>query len=167
MRALPLLACSLLFLAVSPAGVATTETLALDDPGWVSKVQVMGVDGGQATPKMDSANRLYARNQQLDAPCSSIVHQVVSVGTAAVTVPTTRTPNSIGVEIENSAENSGSPKLKCTADPIDGGVGTGLTNIGLVKNPGEPMYFGLDSSHSVKCISDTAGTAAVTSECVP
>jgi hypothetical protein len=167
MRALSIIGCSLLFLATSPIDLAAKQALALDDPGWITKVQMVGVDGGQATAKMDSANRLYARNQQLDAPCSSIVHQVVSVGTTAVTVPTTRTPNSIGVEIENSAENSGSPKLKCTADPIDGGVGTGLTNIGLVKNPGEPMYFGLDSSHSVKCISDTAGTAAVTSECVP
>lgn len=168
MRALSIVAaCSLLFLAVSPASVAVQETAGIDDPGWVSKVQVVGADGGQATARMDSTNQLYARTQQKDPACSSIVHQVVSVGTTAVTVPPSRTAGSLGVEIENRANNTGSPKITCTPDPVDGGVGTALTDIGLTKNPGEPMYFGLDSSHTVKCISDTAGTAVTTSECIP
>lgn len=134
-------------------------------PGYGS--QLYGPDGGTATPAMDTQNRLYARTQQRDAPCSAIIHTTVVVGTTPVTVPASRTAGSIGVEIENSILNTGSPKLKCTPDPADGGVGMGLTDIGLPKNPGEPMFFGLDSSHVVKCVSDTAGTAAVTSECVP
>lgn len=169
MRA-PLFVALSIVVSVVVMGLALVprEAAAMDDPGWVSKVKIVTPDGGSLPPPaQDSSGRLYSRPKTWDAPCTSVVQTVIAVGTTAVTVPTSRAYSSIGVEIENSVENAGSPKLKCTADPVDGGVGMGTSNLGTVKGPGDPMFFGLDPSHTIKCISDTAGTAVTTSECVP
>lgn len=163
MRAFTPVAVALLLAAV--AELVPRAALALDDPGWVSRVTMVGADGGNTTFAVDSANRLQVRPVQRDAPCTALAQTVVACGTTPVTVPTSRAYMSIGVEITNSAENTGSPKMKCVADPVDGGVGFGLTFIGDVRAPGEGYNFGLDSTHTVKCVCDTAGTALTTSEC--
>lgn len=160
MRAFLLVA---LFALVLPDVAAAQGT----QPLWTSRTTLIGPDGGTATPAMDTQNRVIVRPKQLDAPCTFIVQTVVSVGTTAVTVPTSRTSGSVAVEITNSAENTGSPKVKCHVDPPDGGVGFGLTYVGDVKNPGEGYSYGVDYTHTIKCASDTAATAVTTSECIP
>lgn len=82
-------------------------------------------------------------------------------------VPASRTAGSTSVEVLNSAENAGAPKVKCVVDPSDGGVGFGGTFPGLVRVPGESILFAIDSTHTVICVCDTPGTALVSSECTP
>lgn len=99
--------------------------------------------------------------------CDNIIIRAESCGTTAASLPTSRTASSTSLEITNSAENAGSPKVKCVVDPADGGVGFGGTNPGLVRSPGESMYFGIDDTHTVVCVCDTPATAVTTTECVP
>lgn len=106
-------------------------------------------------------------NDSGPAACDSLVTRAVSCGTTSATVPSSRTASSTSLEIVNSPENAGSPKVKCIANPSDGGVGFGGTNPGLVRSPGESILFSLDDTHTVICVCDTPGTALTTTECVP
>lgn len=105
--------------------------------------------------------------QVSSATCGSVVVGVSSCGTTPAPLPSTRTGGSTSLEITNSPENAGSPKVKCLPNPADGGVGFGATYPGIVRSPGESAYFGLDSSHTIICVCDTPGTAITTTECAP
>lgn len=122
-------------------------------------------DGGAAVISLDSSG--HALTSTTFRGCSSVVVKVTSCGTTAGAVPATRTAGSKSLEIVNSPENAGSPKVKCIANPEDGGVGFGATYPGLVRVPGESLVFALDSTHTVICVCDTPATAVTTTECVP
>lgn len=133
----------------------------------VTSQQVVGgrtPDGGAAPIALDSAGN--ARTAAAPLRCEAIVVRAVSCGTTPAVVPTSRTAGSAGLEIVNSPENSGSPKVKCDVNPTDGGVGFGATNPGLVRSPGESLYLALDSTHTVVCVCDTPATGLTTTECV-
>lgn len=122
---------------------------------------------GGSTAK-DSANRAYT--VPVTPFCLSYVHTVVSVGNVTeVLVPSSRQPGSRWVQICDSAENTGSPKVKCYVDPPVNKPRMGLAEIGDVldvsKHPCE-QYL-VDQTHPIKCIADTAATATTTDECVP
>jgi hypothetical protein len=100
--------------------------------------------------------------------CSSTSQSVVVVGVTPVTVPTTALPGRKSLRVCVSLENVGSPKVKCALDttPVMGFVATDAgTPIGDVLQPGDCFGYSVDTTHSVKCISDTASTGVVTYEC--
>lgn len=100
--------------------------------------------------------------------CLLYYQTVVSVGTGAggVIVPTASQTKRLGVEVCISGENAGLPKLKCL---VDGTPVMGVANPGdlLVIGGKVCQFYPVDSSHPIKCIADTAGTATLTTECVP
>lgn len=134
----------------------------------VTTQQVVGgrmPDGGAAPVALDHAGYLLSTSS---APrCSALVVRAISCGTTPAAAPISRTAGSSGLEVTNSPENAGSPKVKCLADPSDGGVGFGATNPGLVRSPGESIYFALDPTHTVICVCDTPATGLTATECVP
>ena len=134
----------------------------------VTTLQVTGgrsPDGGAVPIAVDSSG--YALTATTFRGCDSLIVRAVSCGTTPAPVPTSRTAGSKSLEVTNSPENAGAPKVKCIANPADGGVGFGATNPGLVRSPGESILFALDSTHTVVCVCDTPATALATTECVP
>ncbi len=136
--------------------------------GRVSVVQPVGgrgSDGGAASVNLDSSGRVLTTTST--PVCASVVTRAISCGTTPLAVPVSRAAGSTSLEVINSPENAGSPKVKCLLDPSDGGVGFGGTYPGLVRVPGESILFAIDSTHTVICVCDTSSTAIVTNECVP
>jgi hypothetical protein len=113
----------------------------------------------------DPSNRVYVLPVQ--SLCSTYAQSVVAVGDAGVAVPTAATFGRRGVTICNSTENTGSPKLKCLVASEDGGPGMGATLPGDVLAVGDCITYPVDNIVSTRCISDTAGTAATSAECIP
>lgn len=100
--------------------------------------------------------------------CTSAPQTVVVVGVTAVTVPSSPLAGRKSVRVCVSLENAGSPKVKCALDshPIMGMVVTdGGSPIGDVMGPGDCYAYPIDTSHTLKCVSDTAGTGVLTWEC--
>lgn len=126
-----------------------------------------GPDGGAALVNLDSAGRVTTATTASSPTCSALAIKATSCGTTPLAVPVSRAAGSTSVEIVVSPENAGSPKVKCAVDPADGGVGFGGTNPGVVGVVGYPLVFPLDSTHTIICVCDTAGTALVSSECTP
>lgn len=127
-----------------------------------------GADGGAAPVTLDSAGRMVTIQTTTSSPtCSALAIKATSCGTTPLAVPVSRAAGSTSVEIVVSPENAGAPKVKCTVDPADGGVGFGGTNPGVVGVVGYPLVFPLDSTHTITCVCDTPGTALVSSECTP
>lgn len=170
-RAAPLLLGLVVLLALGLAFSAE----AADPPLWIvpygGRVYQQGIaggrlpDGGAAPVLLDSQGRVMTTASS--PTCSVVTIRATSCGTTPLAVPVSRAAGSTSLEIQNSPENAGSPKVKCVVDPSDGGVGFGGTVAGLVRVPGESMFFALDSTHTVICVCDTAGTALVSSECTP
>lgn len=134
----------------------------------VTSQQVVGgrlPDAGASPIALDSSG--HALTSTTFRGCESLTVKVTSCGTTPTVVPATRVAGSRTLEIVNSPENAGSPKVKCLANPADGGVGFGATSPGLVRSPGESMLFALDSTHTVVCVCDTPATAVTSTECVP
>lgn len=126
-----------------------------------------GADGGAAPVTLDSAGRMTTATTASSPTCSALAIKATSCGTTPLAVPVSRAAGSTSVEVVVSPENAGAPKVKCTVDPADGGVGFGGTNPGVVGVVGYPLVFPLDSTHTIICVCDTAGTALVSSECTP
>jgi len=100
--------------------------------------------------------------------CTTTSQAVVVVGTSAVTAPTSPLPGRKSLRVCVSLENVGSPKVKCALDstPVMGFTATDAgTPIGDVLQPGDCFGYSVDTTHVVKCISDTAGTGVITYEC--
>lgn len=100
--------------------------------------------------------------------CASSPQTVVVVGTSAVSVPSSPLAGRKTVRVCVSLENVGSPKVKCAIDshPIMGfAVTDGGSPIGDVMGPGDCYPYPIDTSHTLKCVSDTAGTGVLTWEC--
>ena len=100
--------------------------------------------------------------------CTSSPQTVVVVGTAAVAVPSSPMAGRKTVRVCVSLENTGSPKVKCAIDshPVMGFVVTdGGSPIGDVMGPGDCYPYPIDTSHTLKCVSDTAGVGVLTWEC--
>lgn len=106
----------------------------------------------------------YVEVTNLDRVCTTTAQSVVSVGVTAVTVPAASLQGRRSLVVCNSAENVGSPKVKC----LIGGTAPvmGAANPGQVITVDGCFPFGLASTETLKCISDTAGTAVTTYECV-
>ena len=110
-----------------------------------------------------------ARPVVLAPSCAAITHTVTSVGTSPVAVPATGQSGRREIVICVSAENAGAPKVKCMVDP-----GVGKPAMGLAE-PGDVLQIGglvctsytVGTDHPIKCVSDTAATAVVATECVP
>lgn len=157
-------------LAVFACVVLWPSPATADDTYIGSKVltqQVVGgrlPDGGAAPLALDSSGN--ARTTAATPQCASVIVRAISCGTTPAAVPVSRTAGSGGLEITNSPENAGSPKVKCQPDPSDGGVGFGATNPGITRVPGESMYIALDYTHTVICVCDTPGTGLIATECV-
>lgn len=143
---------------------------AADSPWWWADgtMTIVGgklPDGGAGPISLDSSGNV--KTVTSIPTCDAVVIHALSCGTTPAAFPVSRTGGSTSLEITNSPENAGTPKVKCIVDPADGGVGFGGTNPGLVRVPGESMFFALNSNHTVICVCDTPGTAVVTSECAP
>jgi hypothetical protein len=113
----------------------------------------------------DSANRPYVL--PIQALCSAYAQTVQAVSDAGVSVPNSAQPGRRGVTICNSTENTGAPKLKCLVNPDAGQPAMGLTQPGDVLAVGDCATYPVDSTVPVKCVSDTANTAAAATECMP
>jgi len=100
--------------------------------------------------------------------CLSIRHTVVSVGTSATAIPVSGQTGRRYIEICVSAENSGSPKVKCAVDPAANKPAFGLSEPGDVLQTGALpcVTYPVDSTHLVGCVADTVSTAVTTNECV-
>lgn len=133
----------------------------------VSSQQVVGgrlPDGGAQPLALDNSG--YAITSTTFRGCETLITRAITCGTAPSAVPLTRVVGSTSLEVTNSPENPGGPRMKCIADPSDGGVGFGVTNPGLTRLPGESILFALDSAHTVICVCDTPATGLVATECV-
>ncbi len=153
-------------LALVLAGTAWAVDTAIGRP--VTTIQPVGgrgSDGGTAVFNTDSSGRVLTTTST--PVCASVVTRAISCGATPLTVPVSRAAGSTSLEVINSPENAGSPKVKCVVDPSDGGVGFGGTVAGLVRVPGESILFAIDSTHTVVCVCDTSSTALVTNECTP
>lgn len=129
------------------------------------RISLLGPVGGKCYVYTQSVPPLT--NNSLSA-CLLIRHTVVSVGVTPVAVPTSGQLNRRYVEVCVSAENSGSPKVKCAVDPAALKPAMGLSEPGDVLQTGALpcISYGVDSTHIVWCVSDTAATAVTTNECV-
>lgn len=96
--------------------------------------------------------------------CSATAQSVVSVGVAAVSVPTSRLASSTLLVFCNSIENAGSPKVKVL---LSGTPVMGNTTPGDALRVGDCVAYAVGSSVTPKVISDTASTAVTTYECAP
>lgn len=123
--------------------------------------QVMAVRGADGNPRIPNADG--NGNIVTTGPvCATTSQTVVSVGVAAVLVPATSLSGRKALRVCNSVENVGSPKVKCL---LGATPAMGLANPGDVLAPGDCFPYAIDSTVSVRCISDTAGTAVTTFEC--
>ncbi len=95
--------------------------------------------------------------------CFSPAHKVVSVGTTATACPATTLAGRRWIEICNSAENAGTPKVKVR---IDGTTPVmGIANPGRVLSVGDCSVFAVSDATVINCISDTAATGVEILEC--
>lgn len=99
--------------------------------------------------------------------CSSAPQTIVIMGTTAVQVPTSQLSGRKALRVCVSLENAGSPKVKCLLDGTPGMTFTPDVGVaqGDVMAPGDCYVYPVDTSHTVKCISDTASTGVLTWEC--
>lgn len=167
---------SVLVVAVVFAGL----TQAADTPigGRVTTQQVVGgrqTDGGALPMSLTASGHVntVVNGTVTAAPplCTSLVQKVTSVGVAdgGVTVPASPAASRRELVVCVSAENAGFPKVKCQVDPLDGKPVMGLTELGDVLQVGAAVCvtYPIDSTHTVRCIADTASTAVTSLECVP
>lgn len=99
--------------------------------------------------------------------CALLPQSTLIVGTAATLVPATQLAGRRELEVCNSEENAGSPLLKCLLDGTPGFLPSPDVGVpqGDVLSPGKCKSYPVDTSHVLRCISDTAGTIVTTSEC--
>lgn len=131
------------------------------------RISLLGPVGGKCYIYTQSVPPLTTNSLSL-SQCLLVRHTVVSVGTTAIAVPTAGQLNRRYVEVCVSAENSGSPKVKCAVDPAVNKPAMGLSEPGDVLQSGALpcISYGVDSTHIVWCVSDTVATAVTTNECV-
>lgn len=130
-------------------------------------------DGGVAAATGTPSGSTYVAPEGGSMPvsqpvCASAPQTVVIVGTSAVSVPASPLAGRKVVRVCVSLENAGSPKVKCAVDahPIMGFVVTdGGSPIGDVMGPGDCYAYPIDTSHTLKCVSDTVSTGVLTWEC--
>lgn len=121
-------------------------------------------NGTEAPANLDNFGNLVTSSPM----CAAAVQSVVVVGVTAVAAPTTPLSGRKVVRVCVSLENVGSPKVKCAIDshPVMGfAVTDGGSPVGDVLQPGDCFAYPVDTTHSLKCVSDTAGTGVVTYEC--
>ena len=99
--------------------------------------------------------------------CSSAPQTIVIVGTTAVQVPASQLAGRKALRVCVSLENAGSPKVKCLLDGTPGMTFTPDVGVaqGDVLGPGDCYVYPVDTTHVVKCVSDTASTGVLTWEC--
>ena len=118
-----------------------------------------GPDGKAKLFNLNASGDLYLS----DRVCASTAQSVVSVGVAAVTVPASSLQGRRSLVVCNSPLNVGSPKVKCL---LGGTAPTmALLDPGQVITVDNCFPFSVASTDTLKCISDTAGTAVTTFEC--
>jgi len=135
-----------------------SDTTTQPDGGFLRRVQVdpqgrilvasTSVDGGTTT----YTTAIFA--------CASRAQTVTSVGVAAVTL-TTSLASRWAARICNSAENAGTPLVKCRDDNTNPVMG--IANAGEVLEVGDCVTY--YTTVGIRCISDTAATAVTQAEC--
>ena len=131
---------------------------------WGSVLMLVTAAGVAVAQPQVSANQGAPGRQgawPVTTPCVTVVETVTSVGTTAVAVPTTAQSARKLILICNSSENTGSPVLKCRADGTAPVIGTAAAGQALAK--GDCVSY--STTVAVRCIADTAATAASASEC--
>lgn len=132
-------------------------------------------DGGREQQKGNGSGSGWVEiknTQQSPIPttatvCSQAPQAIVLVGTTAAQVPTNQLAGRKTLRICVSIENAGSPKVKCLLDGTPGMTFTPDVGVaqGDVMAPGDCYVYPVDTTHTVKCISDTASTGVLTWEC--
>lgn len=130
-------------------------------------------DGGiMRRVQVDSSGRLvistttvYAdggtsSNSSVTFSCTTRSQSVTSVGTSASSLPTALTTRWM-VRVCNSAENTGTPIVKCRDDGTNPVMG--IANAGEALEVGDCVSY--YTTAAIRCISDTAATAVTQSEC--
>ena len=138
-----------------PGGVALEGTTS--DAGFrqTNNTTIVGVASGVALPVSNPV-------------CVSAPQSLSVVGTAAVAIPASPLGGRKVLRVCLSLENAGSPKLKCAIDstPVMGFTGVdGGTPQGDVMGPGDCYAYPIDTSHTLKCVSDTPNVGVLTYEC--
>ena len=106
---------------------------------------------------------LSAHASRADSDCKATADTVTAVGASSTNVPATALVKRKEITICNSRENTGTPILKCRTDNTAPVIGK--TTPGVAMTPGDCVTFTLEAAKAVKCISDTAATAASAIEC--
>lgn len=158
------------------AGVAYSQTTVKSDQGrpgnqgsWPVTITggsgstsiVIGPDGGAVVV----SGSVFPGQCRQTTPDGGSPYSSVSVGAAAVLVPTLPAAGRAYVEICNSLQNTGTPLLKCRADGIVPVMA--VTNAGDVLGIGDCYAYSITASNPPQCIADAASTNALVHECVP
>lgn len=156
-----ILAFGLLVAAIASAQVAVNQ----GRPGTQGAWPVTGVGGSSTSTGVDGGvvQTTPAKCAQTAADGGTL-HKNTVVGATAANVPAAQTAARIWIEICNSLQNSGNPILKCRVDGVAPVAAS--TNPGDVLGIGDCAHYAIISSNVPQCISDTAGTNALSYECV-
>lgn len=144
---------AVLAFAQQQAVILGTDTTTQPDGGILRRVQVdpqgrivtSGGGGGGSTV-------IFA--------CTSRSQSVTSVGVAASSLPTALATRWM-VRVCNSAENTGTPIVKCRDDGTNPVMG--IANAGEALEVGDCVTY--YTAAAIRCISDTAATAVTQAEC--
>ncbi len=133
------------------------------------RISLYGPPGVVCSIYSSTAPPLTATSTTL-ASCLSVTHHVVSAPTdgGVFAAPVSPQAGRVYAEVCVSAENSGSPKVKCLTDPAAGKPAMGLSEPGNVLQTGALpcVTYPVDATHLIKCVSDTVATAVTVDECV-
>ncbi len=104
----------------------------------------------------------------IQTPCNTVVESVTTTGLTSLPVPATAQSSRKMIVICNSPENTNSPILKCRADGVVPVIGVAAAGQALGK--GDCITYSTSATNAdagsiINCISDTASTAATSSEC--
>lgn len=130
-----------------------------NDAGIIRRVAVDSQGRLMVTLPADGGVTINASSATTTAVCGTTSQTVTSVGVAASSLPVLA--SRWYARVCNSAENSGSPIVKCRDDGVNPTMG--IANAGEALNNGDCVTYFVTAA--VRCISDTAATAVTQSEC--
>lgn len=139
---------------VGGLAVANTSTVNQGSPGSFGAWPVRIVAGSGST-----ASNVNVTPQQ----CGTVSHKSTTAGVAAAATPSSALASRRFVTLCNSAQNTGSPLVKCRADGTDPVMA--VTNPGDVLGVGDCITYPVASTVTTKCIADTATTYVTSLEC--
>lgn len=118
-----------------------------------------GGGGGAVTVSFDGGTV-----QTTPQVCTTSSHKTTSVGTSAVSTPSTQLLNRRYVTLCSSPQNPGVPLVKCRVDGVAPVMASG--NPGDVLAPGDCATYAIAATSVPACIADTASTNVLSYECL-